>query len=148
MEADLRSRQITEPPKEIDPEIQKARERFKNGETNANLRRLSIPWAPVLPEPSNNEVRRMLKYPRFFGGITMMTQVTLQQIQLMRATSIKHKKLLEVSKQSLCKRKPNVNDAINVVEKPMIDETVEETGKDEPMSLRKSVIMQMVDEEG
>jgi len=52
MEANLRSRQITEPPKELDPEIQKARERFKQGETNANLRRLGIPWAPGHPEPN------------------------------------------------------------------------------------------------
>ena len=63
MEANLRSRQITEPPKELDPEIQKARERFKYGENNANLRRLGIPWAPGYPEPTNNDVKRMLKYP-------------------------------------------------------------------------------------
>ena len=60
MEADLKSRQVIEPPKELDPEIKKARERFKNGETNANLRKLGISWAPGLPEPTNNDVRRML----------------------------------------------------------------------------------------
>ena len=63
MEADLRSRQVSELPKELDPDIKKARERFKNGETNANLRRLGIPWAPGLPEPTNNDVKGMLKYP-------------------------------------------------------------------------------------
>ena len=57
-------------------------------------------------------------------------------------------KFIRSSKQSLRKRKPKVNDDINEVEKPMIDEPVEETGKDEPISLRKSVIMQMDDEEG
>ena len=46
------------------------------------------------------------------------------------------------------KRKPKINDDINEVEKPMINEPVEDTGKDESMSLRRSVIMQMVDEEG
>ena len=40
--------------------------------------------------------------------------------------------------------KTKVNDDINVVEKPMMDEP----GKDEPMSLRKSIIMQIVDDEG
>ena len=50
MEADLKSRQVIET-KELDPEIKKARERFKNGETNANLRKLGIPWAPGLSEP-------------------------------------------------------------------------------------------------
>ena len=37
MEVDLKSRQVIETPKELDPEIKKARERFKNGETNAFL---------------------------------------------------------------------------------------------------------------
>ena len=57
-------------------------------------------------------------------------------------------KFVKSSNKSLRKRKPKINDDINEVEKPMINEPVEDTGKDESMSLRKSVIMQMVDEEG
>ena len=46
------------------------------------------------------------------------------------------------------KRKPKVNDDINEADEPMIDEPDEETGKDKPMSLRKSIILQIVDDEG
>ena len=147
MEVDLKSRQVIETPKKLDPEIKKARERFKNGETNANLKRLGIPWAPGLPEPTNNDVRKMLNYPERDSSDDSddpnSTTNTADEGNLTQA-----EKFVKTSNQSLRKRKSKINDDINEVEKPMINEPVEDTGKDESMSLRKSVIMQMVDEEG
>ena len=147
MEVDLKSRQVIETPKKLDPEIKKARERFKNGETNANLKKLGIPWAPGLPEPTNNDVRKMLNYPERDSSDDSddpnSTTNSADEGNLTQA-----EKFVKSSNKSLRKRKPKINDDINEVEKPMINEPVEDTGKDESMSLRKSVIMQMVDEEG
>ena len=80
--------------KKLDPEIQKTRERFKNGETNTNLRRLGIPWAPGHPEPTN--VKRILKYTECVSSTDTPDEGHLSQAQ----------KFVRASKKSLRKRKP------------------------------------------